>query len=368
MTNAPVGGNMTNAPVGGNMTNAPNSSSLLQDTFKLAKNSVVQITSNITNPNVIIVNGKLLGGNNTLSGAGFIYDAKGRIITSTDVVPDTSNNTNKVVDVAFTDGNTYQAKVIGRDPFSSIAVLQLIGNFSDERLLPLSITNSSNLQVGQPVIAIGNPYGLSSTMTVGIVTKTARLLPNPDIGFSMPIVIQTDVVFAPGDAGGPLLNMQGQVIGMNNIGILSNGTFSGIAFAVPSNTLSRIVPSLIQTGSYAHPWLGISGSSITPQISQSTGIPRDYKGVMVNSVEPGSPAEKATLRGISHDKNNMTQIGDIIIAIDGHNVKQFEDILSYLEMNKSVGDSVKITVNRDGQIMYRTAILQAMPQLPPLLP
>ena len=255
----------------------------LTDIFKKVENSVVQITSTVSNPNeLIIINGKRLNGNSTALGSGFIYDNKGHIVTNNHAVPDLSNNTNSV-DVTFIDGNTYSAKVIHRDPFSDIAVLQLIGNFSDEKLVPLSITNSSTLQVGQPVIAIGNPFGLSGSMTTGIISQMARVLPNPDTGYSIANTIQTNAAINPGNSGGPLLNMQGQVIGMNTAIISDTGSYSGVGFAIPSDDIMHIVPKLIQNRSYSHPWLGIAGGKITPEISEKVGFPKNYKGVMIGS-------------------------------------------------------------------------------------
>jgi S1-C subfamily serine protease len=370
----------------------------LTDIFKRIKNSVVQITSTILNPNeVIIINGKRLSGNSTALGSGFIYDKKGHIVTNDHVVPDTSNTTNKLVDVAFTDGNTYQAKVIGRDPFSDIAVLQLIGSFSDEKLVPLSITNSSNLQVGQQVIAIGNPFGLSGSMTTGIISQMARLLPNPDTGYSIANTIQTSAVINPGNSGGPLLNMQGRVIGMNTAIISDTGTYSGVGFAIPSSDIARVVPKLIQNGSYSHPWLGITGGKITSEVSNSSGLPKNYKGVMIATIQAGSPADRAGLRGLNQSSNENTinsnaltfrsssnrvaEIPDIIIAIDGHPVRQIDDIINYLDGHKSVGDTVGLKVNRDGQILNITTKLgarqitpfsstpdQSLGQAPPVLP
>lgn len=349
----------------------------LTDIFKRIKDSVVQITSTISNPNeIIILNGKRLSGNSTALGSGFIYDDNGHIVTNNHVVPDISNNPNKVVDVAFTDGNTYQAKVIGRDPFTDIAVLQLIGNFSDERLVPLSITNSSTLQVGQQVIAIGNPFGLSGSMTTGIISQMARLLPNPDTGYSIANTIQTSAVINPGNSGGPLLNTQGRVIGMNTAIISDTGTYSGVGFAIPSDDISRVVPILIQNGSYSHPWLGITGGKILSEVSNSTGLPKNYKGVMISTIQAGSPADKAGLRGLNQSSNDSTNNGnnfpinrsgiisankipDIIIAIDGHPVRQIDDIINYLDEHKSVGDPVELKINRDGQIMNITTVLAA---------
>jgi S1-C subfamily serine protease len=349
----------------------------LSDIFKRIKDSVVQITSTISNPNeIIILNGKRLTGNSTALGSGFIYDDNGHIVTNNHVVPDISNNPNKVVDVAFTDGNTYQAKVIGRDPFTDIAVLQLIGNFSDERLVPLSITNSSALQVGQQVIAIGNPFGLSGSMTTGIISQMARLLPNPDTGYSIANTIQTSAVINPGNSGGPLLNTQGRVIGMNTAIISDTGTYSGVGFAIPSDDISRVVPILIQNGSYSHPWLGITGGKILSEVSNSTGLPKNYKGVMISTIQAGSPADKAGLRGLNQSSNDSmnngnnfpinrsgilsaNKIPDIIIAIDGHPVRQIDDIINYLDQHKSVGDPVELKINRDGQIMNITTVLAA---------
>ena len=390
-----------NQTINQHISNSTESFSLplsLTDIFKRIKNSVVQITSTISNPNeVITINGKRLSGNSTALGSGFIYDKKGHLVTNDHVVPDTSNTANKLVDVAFTDGNTYQAKVIGRDPFSDIAVLQLIGSFSDERLVPLSITNSSNLQVGQQVIAIGNPFGLSGSMTTGIISQMARLLPNPDTGYSIANTIQTSAVINPGNSGGPLLNMQGRVIGMNTAIISDTGTYSGVGFAIPSSDIARVVPKLIQNGSYSHPWLGITGGKITSEVSNSSGLPKNYKGVMIATIQAGSPADRAGLRGLNQSSNENTinsnaltfrsssnrgaEIPDIIIAIDGHPVRQIDDIINYLDGHKSVGDTVGLKVNRDGQILNITTILgarqitpfsstpdQSLGQAPPVLP
>jgi S1-C subfamily serine protease len=348
----------------------------LTDIFKRIKDSVVQVTSTISNPNeIIILNGKRLSGNSTALGSGFIYDDNGHIVTNNHVVPDTSNNS-KVVNVAFTDGNTYQAKVVGRDPFTDIAVLELIGNFSDERLIPLSITNSSTLQVGQQVIAIGNPFGLSGSMTTGIVSQMSRLLPNPDTGYSIANTIQTSAVINPGNSGGPLLNMQGRVIGMNTAIISDTGTYSGVGFAIPSDDISRVVPILIQNGNYSHPWLGITGGKILTEVSNSIGLPKNYKGVMISTIQAGSPADKAGLRGLNqtssentnndnnfptngNNNNQSNVIPDIIIAIDGHPVRQIDDIINYLDEHKSVGDPVELKLNRDGKILNVTIVLAA---------
>jgi len=335
----------------------------LSDIFKRVENSVVQITSRVNNTGnlQIIINGNHLQSPSTKLGSGFVYDDQGHIVTNDHVV-----NGAKTVDVTFVDGNTYTAKVIGTDPSSDLAVLQIIDNFSIEKVVPLVIANSNILQVGQQVIAIGNPFGLSDTMTTGIVSQIGRLLPNPDTRFPIPNGIQTDAAINPGNSGGPLLNMQGQVVGMNTAISSSTGEFSGIGFAIPSNAITHIVPKLMQTGSYIHPWLGISGGGITPEFAQSTGLPINYKGVLVGYVQAGSPAEKAGLQAISQDVNSNPHVGDIIVAVDGHKVKRIDDIINYMETQKSVGQAVKLTVYRNGQIMDLTAILEARPaSIPP---
>jgi S1-C subfamily serine protease len=340
-----------------NLTTSPSSSTPLTDIFKRVENSVVQITSrvNVTGNSRIIINGPLQD-QSTKLGSGFVYDDQGHIVTNDHVV-----NGAKTVDVTFVDGNTYTAKVIGTDPSSDLAVLQITDNFSIEKVVPVVIANSNLLQVGQQVIAIGNPFGLSDTMTTGIVSQIGRLLPNPDTRFPIPNGIQTDAAINPGNSGGPLLNMQGQVVGMNTAISSSTGEFSGIGFAIPSNAIMHIVPKLMQTGSYTHPWLGISGGGITPEFAGSAGLPINYKGVLVGSVQAGSPAEKAGLHAMSQDVNSNPHIGDIIVAVDGHKVKRIDDIINYMETQKSVGQAVKLTVYRNGQIMDLTAILEARP-------
>lgn len=335
-------------------TQSPNLTAI----FKRVENSVVQITARTPNPNLqIIINGNPLGGQSTRLGSGFVYDKQGHVITNNHVIDGA-----KTADIAFVDGNTYRAKVLGTDPSGDLAVLQITDNFSAEKVVPLAIANSSSLQVGQQVIALGNPFGLSDTMTTGIVSQLGRLLPNPDTGFAIPNGIQTDAPINPGNSGGPLLNLQGQVVGLNTAISTSTGEFSGIGFAIPSNAIIKEVPILIQRGTYSHPWLGISGSAITPDIAQSAGLPRNYKGVVVGSVQAGSPAEKAGLQAVSQDQSsNTSSVGDIIIRADGHPLRSIDDLINYIDTHKSVGDNVMLAVNRHGQIMNVNVVLGTRP-------
>ena len=332
--------------------------STLTHIYKNVQNSVVQITSKVTTTdNTIIINGQPLQDQSTRLGSGFVYDKEGRIITNNHVV-----DGSKTVNVSFIDGNTYTAKVVGTDPDNDIAVIQIIDNFSDETLTPVTIGDSSKLDVGQQVIAIGNPFGLSDTMTTGIISQVGRLLPNENsVGFSIPDVIQVDAAINPGNSGGPLLDLNGQVIGMNTAIKTNTGDFAGIGFAVPSNSISRIVPVLIKSGTYSHPYLGISGRSLDPDIALANGLPRNFKGVLIEKTVSGGPAEKAGVIAATLDQNNIPHGGDIITALDGHPIKTIYDVIAYLDEKKNVGDKITISVNRLGNSIDLSATLDARP-------
>ncbi|OLC94516.1 MAG: trypsin [Thaumarchaeota archaeon 13_1_40CM_3_38_6] len=331
--------------------------STISDIYKKVQNSIVQITTKVsTVDNSVIINGAPLQSQTTRLGSGFVYDKEGRIITNNHVVEGS-----KTVNVTFIDGNTYTAKVVGTDPDNDIAVIQIIDNYSDENLIPLTLGNSTDLQVGQPVIAIGNPFGLSDTVTTGIISAIGRLLPNENVGFSIPDVIQTDAAINPGNSGGPLLDTQGQVIGMNTAIKTSTGDFAGVGFAIPSDSMKRIAPVLIKDGNYSHPYLGIAGGSMNPDISLANGLPRNFKGVVVEKVVKDGPADKAGIIAATLDDNNIPHGGDIITSIDGHPVKTIYDIIAYLDEQKNVGDKAVLTVNRQGKSLDLTATLVTRP-------
>lgn len=325
--------------------------------FKKVENSVVQINAKVSTINSnIIINGSPLESQSTRLGSGFVYDTQGHIITNNHVIDGA-----QIVDVRFVDGNIYSAKVIGTDPFNDIAVLQITDDFSEETLIPLPLANSAELEVGQQIIAIGNPFGLSNTMTTGIVSQVGRLLPNRDAGYSIPSVIQTDAAINPGNSGGPMLNLEGQVIGINTAIQSTTGEFSGIGFAVPSNTIKRLVPSLIQDGKYSHPWLGVSGTSLTPDIAKQMGLAKNYHGVFVTTVVPDSPAQKAGLQEATYNAERVLKGGDVIVALDGKLVRDIDDLIIYLAENKVVGDTVSIQINRAGKLVELTASLASRP-------
>jgi len=292
-------------------------------------------------------------------GSGFVYDNLGHIITNAHVV----DGANKAT-VTFLDGSQYNAEIIGKDKFTDIAVIKVS---EKPRLLhPLEIGDSSLLQVGEQVAAIGNPFGLSGSMTSGIVSQIGRLIAAQDSGFSIPDVIQTDAAINPGNSGGPLLNMRGQVIGINTAIQSISGEFVGIGFAVPSNTVSKIVPTLIEEGKYPHPWIGISGKDIDPDLARVLDL-KQAKGFLVITVVDGSPADKAGLKGMSQTQiingEEYPADGDIIISVDGKEVRKISDILIHLQREKSVGDEMILGILRDGDFMHLTLKLVERPDL-----
>lgn len=321
----------------------------LPSLFQMVENSVVQITDS----NEIDVFESRLG-------SGFVYDDNGHIITNHHVVSGGGNR----LDVTFPDGVVYRASLIGSDPSADIAVLY-VEDVSKEKLLPLSLADSSNVRVGERVAAIGNPFGLSGSLTSGIVSGVGRQIPaQDDEGFTIPDILQTDAPINPGNSGGPLLNIRGEVIGINSAIFSTTGQFAGVGFAIPSNTIAQIVPSLITTGSYQHPWLGVAGTDMAPGIADRLGLD-EPRGFLVMDVVAGSPAEKAGIQSGDEDAVidgiPIKLGGDVIIAIDNNTIRKIDDILAYVEIEKSVGDDLEIMILRDGQMMEVIATLAARP-------
>ena len=292
-------------------------------------------------------------------GSGFVFDLFGNIITNAHVIDNADNIT-----VTFLDGSQYNASIVGMDKFTDIAVINV--EEKPDYLHPLQIGDSSALKVGEPVAAIGNPFGLSGSMTSGIVSQIGRLLPSHDTGFSIPNVIQTDAAINPGNSGGPLLNMNGEVMGINTAIQSGTGQSAGIGFAVPSNTISKVVPVLITEGKYSHPWIGISGQDINPDLAKIRNL-NHSKGFLIVTVIPDSPAEMAGLKGVSEiekiDNKEYPKDGDIIISVDGKEVRKISDILIHLQEEKSVGDEMILGIIRDGEQMDIILTLVVRPDL-----
>jgi len=283
------------------------------------------------------------------SGSGFVYDTQGHIVTNYHVIENA-----RELQVTFADGQTLSARVVGTDPSNDLAVIKVEG--LKDSIPPLPLGDSEGLKVGQFVIAIGNPFGLERTLTFGVVSATSRVIRSPDdrvVGE----VIQTDAAVNPGNSGGPLLNLRGELIGVNTAILSPSGASAGIGFAIPSRTVKRVVPKLISEGRYPHPWLGVQLFDLTPQRVQALErlgmkLPVEH-GVMIVEVEAASPAAKGGLRGgtrVARLGNVMLPVGgDVIIAIDEQPIRSTLDLVIYLETRTQVGQTVQIKIIREGQ-------------------
>ena len=289
-------------------------------------------------------------------GSGFVFDKKGHIITNAHVIEDSTKTV-----VTFLDGRSYNAEIIGIDQYTDIGVIKV--NADLKLLQPLTLGDSSNLQVGEPITAIGNPFGLSGSMTSGIISQMGRLLPSGS-GYSIPDVIQTDAAINPGNSGGPLLNMRGDIVGINTAIQSTTGEFTGVGFAIPSQTVEKIVPTLISEGEYNHPWIGISGRDIDPDMANVLGL-KDALGFLIITVVEDSPASEAGLIGsdktIKVESREYPVGGDIILAVDGIDVRKIDDILIHLQRVKTVGDEMNLEILRDGRTTNITIVLQERP-------
>lgn len=322
----------------------------LNDLFELVENSIVQVTKTMPPANPFGPDKE----NTTSLGSGFIYNNKSYIVTNNHVVENA-----KVVDVTFINGDRYTANVTGTDAFSDLAVIKINENTTTIPK-PLVVGNSSELRVGDQVVAIGNPFGLESSMTTGIVSQIGRLLSIDERGFSIPNAIQTDALINPGNSGGPLLNMKGEVIGVNTAGIFPGG----IGLAVPSNTVLRIIPILMEEKNYTHPWLGVTGNTLTADIAKREKLDRTQKGVIVDTIVKDSPADLAGLNGSSVNQYGEKRGGDLITALDGKPIIKMEDLISYLELNKAVNENATLSVYRDGEIIDKEITLKSRPEAP----
>jgi S1-C subfamily serine protease len=265
------------------------------------------------------------------SGSGFVYDREGHIVTNNHVVEDAD-----AIDVTFSDGTIVPADVVGTDPYSDLAVIQI--DWPSDLLYPLLLGRSSELLVGERVMAIGNPFGLSNSISGGIVSQLERDLDAPG-NYKIIDVIQVDAAINPGNSGGPLMNTQGEVVGVNTAIIQGS---VGVGFAIPSDTVSREVPHLIQTGEYRHPWIGISAVNLDPDVADEMDL-NITKGTLVVAVVANSPAEAVGIQGGSQ--------GDVIVGIDNRDVRKLIDVLVYIERTKNPGDTVTLTLIRNGELL-----------------
>jgi len=322
------------------------------------------------NVNPSVVNIQVLGTYNygfyvgavSSQGSGFVWDTQGHIVTNNHVVENAYNIT-----VTFSDGSTTTAEVVGTDVQSDLAVIKV--DPSGLTLHPVSLGDSQAVKVGDLVIAIGNPYGLAGSMTQGIVSALSRSLtvdssnPFSSSTYTIPDIIQTDAAVNPGNSGGVLVNTFWQVIGVTSAIQSTTNANAGIAFAIPSHIVERIVPVLIKDGRYKHPSLGLSGITLTANYATEMGLDANTHGVLITEITPGGAADLAGLRETTQQYTRYNRgviiFGDVITAIDGNPVRTYEDLISYIFNKTEVGQRVELTILRDGKEMTVTATLQA---------
>jgi serine protease Do len=297
-------------------------------------------------------------------GSGFFWDSNGDIVTNNHVVDGATK-----IEVTFSDGSTVPATIVGQDPYSDLAVIKV--SASADKIHPVTMADSAQVKVGEIAVAIGNPYGFEGSMSVGNVSGLGRDLPSSQVDsntgatYSIPDVIQTDASINPGNSGGVLVNVEGQVIGVTSAIESNSGSSSGVGFAIPAEIVSKVVPSLIATGTYSHPYLGISGTNVTPDIAQAMNLPADTRGALVETVSPGGPAANANLQA----SNNTVTIngvqgtvgGDIITSIDGQTINSMSDIIAYLAIHTTVGQTINLTILRDGKTQTVPVTLGSRP-------
>ncbi len=296
-------------------------------------------------------------------GSGFVWDTQGDIVTNNHVIDGATQ-----IQVSFSDGTTVPATVVGTDVNSDLAVIKV--NVPASMLQPVQMADSGQTRVGQLAIAIGSPFGNQGTMTVGIISAIGRSLPvnqttAQGASYTIPDVIQTDAPINPGNSGGVLLNDQGQVVGVTAAIESPTQANAGIGYAIPSEIVQKVIPSLISSGHYDHPYLGISGTTLTLDLANAMKLSSDQRGALVEQIVPNGPADKAGLQGSNQQVTinglNVPVGGDVITAIDGQPVKTMDDVIAYLTDHTEVGQKVTLTILRNGKEMSLDVTLQARP-------
>jgi 2-alkenal reductase len=297
-------------------------------------------------------------------GSGFFWDTNGNIVTNNHVVDGATK-----VEVTLTDGTTVPATIVGQDPYSDLAVIKV--SLPADKIHPVTMADSSQVKVGEIAIAIGNPYGFEGSMSVGNVSGLGRDLPSSTVdqttgaSYSIPDIIQTDASINPGNSGGVLVDVQGQVIGVTSAIESNSGSSSGVGFAIPAEIVSKVVPSLISTGKYQHPYLGISGTDITPDIAQAMNLPADTRGALIATVVAGGPAANAGLKAsettVTINGVQGTVGGDVVTAIDGTPITSMSDLIAYLSIHTQVGQTINLTILRNGQTQTVPVTLGSRP-------
>ncbi len=297
------------------------------------------------------------------AGSGFVWDTLGHIVTNNHVVDGSDS-----IQVTFSDGTVRSAELVGADADSDLAVIKV--DLPAARLRPVELASSTEVKVGQIAIAIGNPFALENTMTVGIVSAVGRVLPvepsgSGQLSYTIPDIIQTDAPINPGNSGGVLVDDQGQLIGVTAAIASPVRASAGVGFAIPSDIVKRVVPALIANGRYEHTWLGISGGSLTPDLTQAMNLNADQQGALIIDIVPGGPADQADLRGSNQELTINGRLfrvgGDVITAIDGQAIDNFEDLVAFLARSTEVGQQVTLSILRAGTTQTTTLELAARP-------
>ncbi|SRR5581483_7101703 len=356
---------LTSQPVNQAVSAVSNQTALYRSIYSQVNPSVVSIRVRIPAQNLPVDSDSGLPDSNqpyqVAAGSGFVYDDQGHVVTNAHVVQNAD-----VVEVTFSDGNIMRAKISGIDLDSDLAVIQLQGDVSGYKPVPLG--DSDTIQVGDVVLAIGNPFEQAGTMTQGIISalnRTVKGLRATSSGaYSIPGALQTDAALNPGNSGGPLLNESGQVIGVNEQIEAPAGQSSGISFAIPVNLVKQVVPALIKDGRIAHPYLGISTMSLNLDLNEALKIPAKTRGALVIGVAVNSPAAQAGLQpaSVTSATNANPTGGDIIVAVDKQTVRSSDDLIAYLFAKISVGQSITLTFLRNGMQQNVQVKLAARPQ------
>ena len=299
----------------------------------------------------------------TALGSGFVWDQDGHIVTNNHVI-----NGADQIEVTFSDGTIVPATLVGADPDSDLAVINV--DVPTAQLHPVALADSNSIKVGQLAIAIGNPFGLEGTMTTGIISAIGRSLPteqNVAGSYSIPDIIQTDAPINPGNSGGVLVDANGALLGVTSAIESPVGTNAGIGFAIPSEIVNKVIPALIKDGKYIHTWLGISGTTLIPDLANAMDLQTTQRGVLVEEIMPNSPAEKAGLRGSNEQATVNGQPvnvgGDVITAIDNQSVTDMEDLIAYLTRSTTVDQKITLDILRDGKKTTLDVTLVARPSV-----
>jgi len=312
------------------------------------------VNPGVVNIQVFVTRGAVSGQG---AGSGFVLDEEGHIVTNNHVVADAT-----AVTAVFYNGIEGEAEIVGTDEYSDLAIICV--DPLPEGVNPLPVGDSEEVMVGEWVVAIGNPFSLGGSMSLGIVSAIGRSIPSGVTRFGIPQAIQTDAAINPGNSGGPLLNLAGEIIGVNaQIASAGAGQSAGVGFAIPSNIVRRVVPELIANGAYEWPWLGVEGASLNLIFQQANDL-ETQQGAYIISVTPGGPADQAGLQGSSGTRQvdglDVPVGGDVVIAADGERILDFDDLLTVIA-SRSPGDTLELTIIRDGSEHQISVTLEPRP-------